>query len=113
MARSECQWHGKKCSPGQRGARGEGRLINLNTVQRLPRCGIDQAAEIHRGGCNCAFCYTLPPNVDINMLLYQNSSVLSVQGSYHVGYTASRPISEVKNRWANNHNKIIHQIQNK
>ena len=32
--------------------------------------------------------------------VYHKSTLLSMQGSYHVGNTASRPISEVKQRWA-------------
>jgi hypothetical protein len=33
-------------------------------------------------------------------LVYTKEPLYYMQGSYHVGNTASRPISEVKQRWA-------------
>jgi hypothetical protein len=61
----------------------------------------EQAAEIlrHSGG---GICCTLPVNdmLTFKRFIYQNFSLSCMQGSYHVGNTASRPISEVKQRWA-------------
>ena len=53
----------------------------------------------HSGG---GICYTLPVNdmLTFKRFIYQNFSPSCMQGSYHVGNTASRPISEVKQRWA-------------
>ena len=42
----------------------------------------------------------MPCDNFVEKFLFQNSASSSMQGSYHVGNTASRPISEVKQRWA-------------